>query len=352
MSANPASPPPLARLTRRWMLLAAQAAFAAFAAAVVGVVAVKSRALPDFSMFWAAHHVARPYDPAVLSKSLGPRGAFFPYAPTFLLLTAPLAWVSLPAGYLGWIVLSATALVASVRRLGAAVVLAAPAVFMAGMIGQTSLIMGALLFAGATLPKRPILAGALFGVAACIKPQAVVLVPLMLLAAGRWRTLAGAAATGLLLCVAATLVYGPDVWSHWLRSLPSFLQINDTRFAGRYLALPGFWKVAALLVGAVASWLAGRSGQVERGVFIAIAMALLGSLHAMDYDAAILAPFAVSAALCLRWPAFAYAATLVLPPSTWTVLAMGTLATLDLYWGSRLRIPLAWPGSKQNGNML
>ena len=353
MSGNPASAAPKSDLTFDWKLLAAQVAFAAAVAAGVGVVAMKSLVLPDFGMFWAAHHVAQPYSSAVLPKMLGAKHVlYFPYPPTFLFLTLPLAWVSLSAGYLGWIALSASSLVASLRRLAAPVVLAVPAVFMAGIVGQTSLFMGALLFAGATLPKRPVLAGVLFGVAACIKPQVLVLVPLVLLAAGQWRTLASAAASGLILCLAASLVYGPGAWLDWLTSLPAFLQINDARFTGRYLALPGLWKIGALLVGAAACWLAGRSGQIERGVFIAIAAALLGSLHAMDYDAAILAPFAVSAALSLRWPAFAYAAALIVLPSVWTVLAMGALATLDLSWGSGLRISLGQPASKQNGNVL
>lgn len=353
MSGNSASAPSGSRLAFDWKLLAVQVAFAAIIATGVGVVAMKSNVLPDFGMFWAAHHVALPYKPAVLPDVLGPKNVlYFPYPPTFLVLTLPLAWVSLSAGYLAWIALSASSLVASLRRLGAPVVLAAPAVFMAGIVGQTSLIMGALLFAGATLAKRPVLAGVLFGLAACIKPQVGVLVPLVLLAAGQWRIVASAAASGLVLCVAATLVYGPGVWVDWLGSLPAFLQTNDAAYTGRYLALPGPWKIAALLVGAAACWVAGRRGQIERGVFIAIAAALLGSLHAMDYDAAILAPFAVAAALSLRWPSFAYAAALIFLPSVWTVLAMGTLATLDLHWGSGLRLPVGRLASKQNGNVL
>ena len=150
------------------------------------------------------------------------------------------------------------------RRLWAPLLLAVPAVLMAVISGQTSLLMGALLFTGATLGNRPLLAGAIFGVAACIKPQVMVLLPLVILFAGQWRILASAAATGLVLCLAATLLYGAQIWADWLLSLPGWRHANDGiwaeryawagRFvwAGRYLALPGLWKIAAL-VGAARS---------------------------------------------------------------------------------------------------
>ena len=332
-------------------VLVIQVAFAVIVAGAIGIQFLKSGASFDFAAFWAAHHVALPYDHLALSKAAGAK-TFFPYPPTFLLLTLPLAWVSMQAGYLSWIVLSAVALVASMRRLSAPLVLAVPAVFAAGISGQTSLIVGALLFAGATLRHRPALAGVMFGIAACIKPQVGVLVPLVLLASGQWRAMACAAATALLLCLAATLVYGPGVWPDWLGSLPGFIRANDGQWTARYLALPGRWKIAALAVGAVMSAYCGRRGQVELGVLIAVAAALLGSLHAMDYDAAILAPFAVSAALSNRWFTIPYAVALALPSSPWTVLAIAVLATSSLVWRLHVQNPDQRPGSKHNGNML
>jgi hypothetical protein len=91
---------------------------------------------------------------------------------------------------------------------------------------------------------------------------------------------------------------------------------------------------------------------IEPGYFIAIAAALLGSLHAMDYDAAILAPFAVSAAFSNRWFGLAYAGALAFPPTALTVLAMLAFATWSLLQGSRLLRSFGLGVSKQNGNML
>ena len=351
MSENVDSAPSRVGLVFDGKVLAVQVAFAMVLAGAIGVQVLKSGASFDFVAFWAAHHVPLPYDHLALSKAAGAK-TFFPYPPTFLLLTLPLAWVSMQVGYLTWTALAAAGVVASLRRLWAPVVLAAPAALMAIVGGQTSLVMAALLFGGATLRHRPLLAGAMFGVAACIKPQVVVLVPLVLLAAGQWRMLVGAAASGLLLCLAATLVYGPAVWSDWLGSLPAFLAANDGVWSGRYLALPGLWKIAALAAGVVASAYAGRRGRIELGIFIAVAAALLGSLHAMDYDAAILAPFAVSAAFSNRWFGLAYAGALAFPPNALTVLAMLAFATWSLLQRSRLLQPLRLGASKQNGNML
>jgi hypothetical protein len=105
--------------------------------------------------------------------------------------------------------------------------------------------------------------------------------------------LASVAATGIILCIAATGLYGPGIWMLWLHSLPGFLQANDAQLSGRYLALEGPWKAVPIILGAMLAWWSGRKGRYETGVFVATAAALLGSVHAIDYDAAILAPFAL-----------------------------------------------------------
>ena len=335
-----------------WRVAVAQAAFAAAVAFVVARQAIGGQALPDFAMFWGAHHVASPYDWRALTRLLGGEIAIFPYPPTFVLLTAPLAHLPMVTAYYVWVAVSASAMVIALRRIEAPLVLAVPAVFMAGISGQTSLVIGAALFACATLPSRPWIAGMLLGIAACIKPQAVILAPIVFLAVGHWRVLAGAAVTGLALVLAATVAYGWRIWLDWLQLLPTVVSSTDAAFTGRILALPGLWKLAAIAVGIVGAWIAARRDRPRLAMTIAVAATLLGSLHSLDYDAAILAPFALAAVLGGGWIAIAYAGALVLPPSSWTVLALGTLAVLELGWGSRLRAPLPWPGSKQNRNML
>jgi hypothetical protein len=314
-------------------VLAAQLVFAGFVAVAV---ALQAHGPADFKIFWAAQHTSAPYDPAAIARVLGPGLRPFSYPPTFLLLTTPLGWISQPVAYVGWVALSAMALVASLRRLAAPLVLFAPAVFLAGIIGQTSLLMGAALFAGATLLSRPMIAGVLFGLAACIKPQVVVLAPLVLIAGGHWRALAAAAATGLAISLGATALYGFHIWADWLVSLQTFVQSNDVAWQDRYLSLPGLWRIAPLAIGAVAAW--RLADDPERAIGIAVAAALLGSLHAMDYDAAILAPFALSAALAGGWVAAPFVVALLLPPSIWPVL---------LFAAGRLA-PAGWRGVSQH----
>jgi len=308
-------------------VLAAQLVFAGFVATAV---ALHAHGPADFKIFWAAQHTATPYDAAAIAKVLGPGLRPFSYPPTFLFLTKPLAWISQPVAYVGWVALSAMAMVASLRRPAAPLVLFAPAVFLAGIVGQTSLLVGAALFAGATLLSRPVIAGMLFGLAACIKPQVVVFAPLVLIAGGHWRALAAAAATGLVVSLGATALYGPHIWADWLISLQSFVQANDVAWPGRYLSLPGLWRIAPLAIGAVAAW--RLASDPERATGVAVVAALLGSLHAMDYDAAILTPFALSAALAGSWTAVGYVIFLVAPPAMWSVGLFGAMALCPRNW--------------------
>ena len=96
--------------------------------------------------------------------------------------------------------------------------LAFPAVFI--NLGQahngflTAALIGAALV---MLDERPILAGILIGCLA-YKPQFGLLIPLVLIASGRWRVFAAAAATVALLALAVTFAFGIDVWSAFLAS--------------------------------------------------------------------------------------------------------------------------------------
>jgi len=65
------------------------------------------------------------------------------------------------------------------------------------------------------LDRRPILAGVLIG---CLtyKPQFGLLIPLVLIATGRWRVFATAAVTVAVMALAVTFAFGVDVWSAFL----------------------------------------------------------------------------------------------------------------------------------------
>ena len=96
--------------------------------------------------------------------------------------------------------------------------LAFPAVFV--NLGQahngflTAALLGAALV---QLDRRPVLAGVLIGLLA-YKPQFGVLIPLVLMASGRWRTFLAAAASVASMPLAETLASSPEVWPAFLAS--------------------------------------------------------------------------------------------------------------------------------------
>ena len=76
-----------------------------------------------------------------------------------------------------------------------------------------ALVGGALIL----LDRKPLLAGILFGLLA-YKPQFGLLIPLVLVASGRWRAFGAAAATVVLLGLATTIAFGPQVWDAFMAS--------------------------------------------------------------------------------------------------------------------------------------
>jgi alpha-1,2-mannosyltransferase len=100
------------------------------------------------------------------------------------------------------------------------VALAFPAVFVNIGHGHNGFLTAALLgTALVALDRRPLLAGVLFGLLS-YKPQFGVMIPLVLMATGRWRTFGSAAATVLALALVTTLAFGADVWRAFIDSFP------------------------------------------------------------------------------------------------------------------------------------
>ena len=90
--------------------------------------------------------------------------------------------------------------------------LAFPAVFVNLGHGHNGFLTAALMgFALLLLDTRPIVAGILFGLLA-YKPQFGLMIPLVLIATGRWRTFSAAGFTVALLVIGATLAFGVKVW--------------------------------------------------------------------------------------------------------------------------------------------
>jgi hypothetical protein len=252
---------------------------------------------PDFYVFWtAAKHWQAPYDPAIivaLERSIHLGGVWpFVYPPSFLVFVWPFTLAPLTLAYPLWTGLSAGlffyAAAGLVRPVWATAVLAlAPVVFFSAELGQTSLLVGAAMLGGwEARERRPLLAGALLAVAACIKPQAMILAPIILW--GRWRLLAAMAGAGLAV-VLASLAFGYERWIEWPRALAAFRAIAPgADRANPSALLPGpLWAAA---VAAFGVYLA----VTQRNLIGLVGGAFCLTPYAHAYDLAPLAPVAAA----------------------------------------------------------
>ena len=152
------------------------------------------------------------------------------------------------------------------------------------------------------LLDRPRLSGVLLALALCIKPQLAVLVPVGLLMVGQWRVVAWTVATGLALCLASTLAFGPMIWLDWVHALPAFMQVNATGLSAKEMApWPAWMKIAALGMGLLATWQAMKGNDPAPKCLAATSTALLASPHALGYDYAAMAPALLSVAAKRGW---------------------------------------------------
>jgi alpha-1,2-mannosyltransferase len=190
--------------------------------ALEGHAADAYNAVPHFFKEVALHH-----DPDTWAYV-----AFF-YPPSFLLLCTGFALLPYVVAVGLWLASTCVAYAAAMRALVPkdlrdreaiwVLFLGYPAVLVNAGFGQNGFLSTALLGGAAVwLDRRPLLAGLCFG---CLsyKPQLGIVVPLALAVAGRWRCFAAAAATVLVLAVAATLVFGPDIWPAF------FADMSDAR---------------------------------------------------------------------------------------------------------------------------
>ncbi len=183
----------------------------------------------DYMNFWMYGRAAatadpgRFYDPVLYNQELrallGPNyfGHNWSYPPNIMLIAAPFGRLPYLAGLFIWTALGLAIFVFVVRRELAdlrvliALVFSPAAVFCV-ISGQSSLLTAAIFIAiFACLDTRPLIAGILIGCLS-LKPQLGLLFPVLLVASGRWRTFAAAAATTIAIAAATAILFGPQVW--------------------------------------------------------------------------------------------------------------------------------------------
>lgn len=273
----------------------------------------------DFLVFWAsgkAFLLGEPealYDPAhfrdiqsaVLGRTVSLDLPWF-YPPSFLMFTAPLTLFDFGAAWLLWTLATVAAYgLAAWRVVGAPwavpAALAAPAVLLCLGAGQNGLLTAALFGLGlALLPKRPLIAGILFGLMA-YKPQFGLVLPIALLIGRHWRAIRAATATVLGLNGLFTIWFGPRVWPFFLEGLRfandailvsgrsgfERLQsvyavvLSSTGNQAWAWALHGLVAAAALAL-TIGAWRQGRSSNLGAAALITASLAVTPYLYFYD----------------------------------------------------------------------
>jgi hypothetical protein len=275
----------------------------------------------DFLSFYAASALALAGDPAaayeparhyaaenaVFGRDLGYFAFFYP--PMFLLVCAPLAALPYLSALLLWLSASCAAFAAAMRgwlerRIGWSTVAAFPAVFLTLGHGQNAFLSAALFGAGALwLTRRPTLAGVAFGLL-CFKPHLGLLLPIALIAGGRWKTFAAAAATVIVFAGASYLAFGAQTWAAFLGNaalaretlehglvLPKMVSaFAAVRVLGGAPAVAyDVQGLVSLATGAALVWaIRQRPDARAEGALVTMA-ALLATPFLLDYDLVILA---------------------------------------------------------------
>jgi hypothetical protein len=298
--------------------------FAAYGATYLAIAAARgwpagfgdSFALWSWGRFVGDHIAFSIYDlvalrSAQLALGMDPGASYpFAYPPSFLLVVWPLG--QLP----GAVACAALVLVSLPLYLWATVgtrwcsaallaALAAPTTAIAIVSGQSGFLAAALLAGGMRLAApNPIAGGVLLGLLT-YKPQLGLLVPVALLAARLWRTLAIAGLTAILLVALTSVLFGAEVWPSWAASLPRFsrqfaaesseiVHLMPTVLAA--LLQQGLAPATAQLAQSVATaaaaaivWTLFRSGPRQLAGAGLLVAALLATPYAFVYDMPIVA---------------------------------------------------------------
>ncbi|MBV8738254.1 MAG: DUF2029 domain-containing protein [Alphaproteobacteria bacterium] len=184
------------------------------------------------------------------------------YPPIYLLILAPLAALPYLPAFFVWGTVTLLGYVAVIylivrRRAAIALALASPFAAWNFIAGQSGALTAALLGAAlSTLDRRPMLAGMFIG---CLtyKPHCGILLPLALLAGGRWCAIASAAVTTVILAALSMAFFGIVPWLEFPHALSAQADLNLFAASARWgLSQSVYGLMRYLDRGATVAWFA------------------------------------------------------------------------------------------------
>jgi hypothetical protein len=322
-----------ARLWALAVLIASAGAAIYLVATSDGLIDYQGRPLgTDFASFYAAGtyvlegNATAPFDQSAhYARQQALFGAATPYygwlyPPFFLFVAGALALMPYLLALIVWqgatfalYLLAIRAIIRTAPEVSGAnhlwllLAVASPVVFINLGHGQNGFLTAAL-FAAAlvTLERQAVLAGVLFGLLV-YKPQFGLMIPLALLASGRWRAIVAAGATVLALAGATLAVFGPEVWSAFLASSKvartALLESGEVgwhklvsvlswvrMWGGSVNAAYAIHGIAALIAAAAVVWLWRSPARYPLKAAGLAAATIVAALHSHDYDLMLLAP--------------------------------------------------------------
>jgi alpha-1,2-mannosyltransferase len=286
----------------------------------------------DFSSFYAAGslalegHAADAYTPALHyareQRQFGETTPYYSwnYPPVFLLVAAALALLPYPlalalfqAASLGLYLLVIAAILAPARRRDPVVArnwlpvaAAFPAVFINLGHGQNGFLTAGLMGAALVTLEQPVLSGLCFALL-CYKPQFALVIPVALLAAGRWGVIAAAALAVIALAMASWFCFGIECWTAFLASTETSRSVLLEQGSVGYEKLQSAFAAVRLWGGGVplsyavqgavsalavlaTAWAWRTSNNRALNAALLMSATALTSPHMLDYDLVLLAP--------------------------------------------------------------
>jgi hypothetical protein len=174
---------------------------------------------------WPAYHT---FQEQLVGAAVSPNYNYS-YPPLLLALTIPFALLPYVPALGMWLIGGWYAFYRALRLAAPnalLLALATPAVFVNTYCGQNGVWTAAFLGGGlCLLPRRPVIAGVLFGLQA-YKPHLALMIPVALLAGRQWRAFLAAGATVCVLALASFAIAGLDGWRAFLDVAPLLRKVT------------------------------------------------------------------------------------------------------------------------------